>query len=147
VREQWETLSLRQKTGGALTLLAIVLTFVLATTSNGTGATPLLLAVFAAVAQFAASLLFAGHGKVNPSQARRSAERLLALARRAGEAEALARDAQERTYTVVQMRKRFGEVGVHLSYLEEGAIEATKDWLEVHPDAVSLPEEGDGNGN
>jgi hypothetical protein len=38
------------------------------------------------------------------------------------------------------MRQAMGQLSVHLSYLEEGYIDAIEDWRVFHPDAVEKAE-------
>ena len=38
------------------------------------------------------------------------------------------------------MRQAMGELSVHLSYLEEGYLNAIEDWRVFHPDAVEKAE-------
>lgn len=145
--ERWRRLAGRQKLGSALTGFAVVLTLVVAALGTTSGPTPrayaLLLATFAAVAQFAAALSFNGVGRADPVHSRRSVERLVLLAERAAEAESLETGAFEGTSSV-GLKPCMGLIGVHLSYIEEGAVQSMKDWIAVNPDAAQTLE---GNGN
>ncbi|QQM54203.1 hypothetical protein [Rhodococcus pyridinivorans] len=142
MREWWEGLTVQQKGGGGLTLLAIVLTFVVA---GGAWGQPVLIAVFAAVAQFGAAGLFAGHGKADPSHAQASVRRLFLLGKRAAESTILATEAFEQTngkLTAAELKAKMGRLSSQLSYIEEDAVHAIEDWRLVHPQAVKLVEEG-----
>lgn len=146
--ERWRRLAGRQKLGSALTGFAVVLTLVVAALGTTSGPTPrayaLLLATFAAVAQFAAAWSFNGVGRADPVHSRRSVERLVLLAERAAEAESLATGAFEATTSRNGLKDCMGLISVHLSYIEEGAVQSMKDWIAVNPDAAQTLE---GNGN
>lgn len=136
----------RQWLGGVLALaaagLTVVITFLGSQTKPPTSATQAVLAFFAICAQVGSVWAFSGVGKADPGLAERSVAHLYKLAARASAAKDLAELSTERQYALVALRKVIGELSVHLSYLEEGYIDAIDDWRIFHPDAVARAENG-----
>jgi hypothetical protein len=92
------------------------------------------------IQDFAVSLAFSGVGKADPGLAERSVARLVGLAVRANLAKAMAEKCREANPGVSTMRQAMGELSVHLSYLEEGYINAIEDWRIFHSDVVEKAE-------
>lgn len=151
MKRQWNGLAPRQKYGGCASLLAVMLTFVLAAVGTGGGvALPLSLAIAIALFQFGAAWAFAGYGKATPSHAQASVRSLFRLGERAAKATALANEAYEQangTLTPTEMKARMGILSSQLSYIQENAVDAIDDWRLVHPQAVKEYEERSNNGN
>lgn len=144
MRIWWSHLRLRQRWGGALAVTGVVFTVLLALlgsrSSPPAASTQALLALLAILAQAGSAWVFSGDGKADPGLARRSVSRLVGLARHANEARLTAQTLKENSPTVAEFRHEIGPLSVHLSYLEEGLIEAVEDWRVFHPDAVARVE-------
>lgn len=136
----WRRLQARQRLGVASALAGAGLTVLLAFLSNGTkppsAGTQALLALFAILAQLGSAWAFSSVGKADPGLAERSVAHLYGLATRAEFARLLAEKGNEGNLGAPAIRKVVGELSVHLSYLEEGYIQAIEDWRVFHPDAV-----------
>jgi len=149
VRSWWGRLGPRQQLGGALATAGAGLTVLLAFLSNQAkppaASTQALIALLAILAQLGSAYAFSGVGRADPGLAERSVARLLALAARASFAKAAAEKCKEESPGAPAMRQAMGEVSVHLSYLEEGYIEAIEDWRVFHPDAVNKAERKERN--
>jgi hypothetical protein len=130
----------RQVLGGVLAVIAAGFTVALAIFGNTKSPPPAstqgLLAFLGILAQFGAVWAFAGHGKADPTLAQRSVGRLVNLAQQAHGAKLLAERMQAEDVTPAKARLGVGQLSVHLSYLEEGYIEAIDDWRMFHPKVV-----------
>ena len=144
MRAWWDRLQPRQRWGALLAITGAGLTVLLAFLSNETkppgASTQALIALLAILAQFGSAWTFAGAGKADPGLAERSVGRLVGLANRASFARALAEKCQEANPGSPAMRQVIGQLSVHLSYLEEGYINAIEDWRIFHADAVEKAE-------
>jgi hypothetical protein len=144
VKAWWSRLRPRQRWGGLLAAAGAGLTVLLAFLSNQTkppgASTQALIALLAILAQLGSAWTFAGAGKADPGLAERSVARLVGLATRASIARAMAEKCQEVNPGTPAMRQAMGQLSVHLSYLEEGYIDAIDDWRVFHPDAVEKAE-------
>lgn len=128
----WSSVSLRQIGGGLLGLIGAAGT-VLAAMVNSQN--QLFIAVLAVIFQGASAWTFAGVGKVDPSHAKRSVAYLVRLGRRADGAlnvanEVVDRDDVDLPEAITTIR----ELGVHLSYIQEYAVESVEDWLAFNPE-------------
>jgi hypothetical protein len=85
-------------------------------------------------------MVVSGDGKADPGLARRSVGRLVALAARAEGARQVTEALRERGATASEMKQAVGQLSVHLSYIEEGYLDAIEDWRVFHPDAVKKAE-------
>lgn len=144
MRAWWGKLRPRQRWGGLLVIIGAGLTVVLAFLSNQTkppaASTQALIALLAILAQLGSAWAFSGAGKADPGLAERSVGRLVGLATRASLARVMAEKSRETNPGVTVMRQAMGELSVHLSYLEEGYLDAIEDWRIFHPDAVEKAE-------
>ena len=144
MRAWWKRLQPRQRWGGALAAVGAGLTVLLAFLSNQTkppaASTQALIALLAILAQLGSAWTFSGAGKADPGLAERSVARLVGLAARASLARAMAEKFREASPGASAMRQAMGEMSVHLSYLEEGYLNAVDDWRVFHPDAVKKAE-------
>lgn len=144
MRAWWGRLRPRQRWGGLLATAGAGLTVLLAFLSNQTrppgASTQALIALLAILAQLGSAWTFSGAGKADPGLAERSVARLVGLATRASIARGMAEKCQEVNPGTPAMRKAMGQLSVHLSYLEEGYINAIEDWRVFHPDAVEKAE-------
>lgn len=96
----------------------------------------LLLTLLAGVFQVAGAVLLNRTGKADPTLARASVRRLLALAVRAREAKLVAEAAYEQG-SAADSKKLMGKLSSEMSYLEESAVQAIEDWREFHKDALA----------
>ncbi|MFI7494477.1 hypothetical protein ACH9D2_07125 [Kocuria sp. M4R2S49] len=119
--------------GAGLTVLLAVLGNVEQPPSAQTQGT---LAALALSAQLGASWVFSGLGRADPSMAERAISRLMTVGQRAADARIEVEKLHESKLTAVESRNAMGRLSVTLSYLEEGYVEAIKDWEVFHPDAV-----------
>ncbi len=146
MRNWWHCLTVRTKVGASLAVLGVGLTALLAFLGNiddpPSASVQALLAFFAIVAQLGGAWTFSGEGKADPTLAQRSVSRLVALARRAEDARQQAEALSARSTPVSDIRDGIGHISVHLSYLEEGLVEAVEDWRAFHPRAVKSAEDG-----
>jgi 4-amino-4-deoxy-L-arabinose transferase-like glycosyltransferase len=144
MRDWWRRLRPRQRWGGALALLGAGLTVLLAFLGNRSeppaASTQALIALLAIMAQVGSAWSFSGDGKADPGLARRSVGRLVALAARAEGARQVTEALRERGATASEMKQAVGQLSVHLSYIEEGYLDAIEDWRVFHPDAVKKAE-------
>jgi hypothetical protein len=144
VRAWWRRLQPRQRWGGALAAAGAGLTVLLAFLSNQTkppvASSQALIALLAILAQLGSAWAFSGVGKADPGLAERSVARLVGLAARASLAKSRAEKCREASPGVPAMRQVVGELSVHLSYLEEGYLNAIDDWRVFHPAAVEKAE-------
>lgn len=133
--------------GGLLFLLGAGLTIVLAFLAGAkeppSQATQALMVLLAILAQGGAARVFYGRGKADPSHAKRSTARLISLARRASQAEAIAQRLFEEKLPVGDLRQGLGILSTDLSWLQEGIIEAYEDWRIFHPDVTIAELEAD----
>jgi hypothetical protein len=139
----------RQRLGMGLTGVAYLLTGLLAFLGSNSqpppATTQALIAFLVILAQTGGAWALNGEGKADPGLAQRSVARLIANAQRAGAARAAIERAQEQGGTPTELRQLIRETNIHLSYLEDGFIEAIEDWRTFHPGAVELAEESGGN--
>jgi hypothetical protein len=144
VRAWWGRLQPRQRWGALLATVGAGLTVLLAFLSNKANPPPAstqaLIALTAILAQLGSAWVFSGVGKADPGLAERSVARLVGLATRASLAKTVAEKCRETNPGAPAMRQAMGELSVHLSYLEEGYIEAIEDWRIFHSDAVERAE-------
>jgi hypothetical protein len=144
VKEWWSKLSPRQRLGGILVAVGIALTVLLAFLGSQTkppaASTQALIAVFAFLAQVGSAWVFSGDGKVDPTHAQRSVGRLARMAASAAVARRIAEKARDENLPAAAMRIVMGEISVHLSYLEEGYLDAIADWRAFQPEAVENAE-------
>jgi len=144
MRAWLQTLSVSKKLGGALTLTGAALTVALAFLGNvsepPSAAWQAFIAFLAIVAQIGAAIMFGKEGRTDPAFAQRSVSRLVGLAKRASEARETAELLAERGAPVGEVREAIGVLSVHLSYFEEGYLDAIDDWRTFHPDAVQAAE-------
>lgn len=124
-------------TGAGLTVL---LAFLSNRTKPPAASTQALIALLAILAQLGSVWVFSGVGKADPGLAERSVARLVGLAARASLAKSMAEKTREANPGAPVMRQVVGELSVHLSYLEEGYLDAVDDWRVFHPDAVERAE-------
>lgn len=117
-------------------VLVVLLAFLSNQTKPPAASTQALIASFAIFAQLGSAWAFSGVGKANPGLAERSVSRLAGLATRASVARLMAEKCQETNPGIPVMRQVTAELSVHLSYLEEGYLDAIEDWRIFHPDAV-----------
>jgi len=151
LRAWWKRLQPRQKWGGALAAtgagLTVLLAFLSSQTKPPAASTQALIALLAIIAQLGSAWAFGGVGKADPGLAERSVARLVGLAARASLAKSMAEKCREVNPGTPVMRQVVGELSVHLSYLEEGYLDAVDDWRIFHPDAVEKAERNDGDLN
>ena len=95
-----------------------------------------MLALLAILAQLGSAWTFSGDGKADPGLAQRSVGRLFALGRRAEAARLATERLQSSSAGAPELRRHVDQLSVHLSYLEEGYVEAIEDWRIFHPYAV-----------
>jgi hypothetical protein len=140
----WRRLRPRQWLGGALALIGAGLTVLLALVGNQTkpppASTQALIAFLAILAQVGAAWAFAGDGKADPTLAQRCVARLIGLAQRAEAARLAAETLNEAGGSAADMKRAMGQMSVHLSYIEEGYVNAIEDWRVFHPGAVEKAE-------
>ena len=133
----WHNVSLRQIVGGLLGLVGAVGT-VVAAVANSTN--QLLIAVLAIIFQGTSAWAFAGVGKVDPLHADRSIAYLVRLGRKANEAVTLVDGAADRDdLDIRQAIVTLRELSVHLSYIQEYAVESVEDWLAFNPERRNNP--------
>lgn len=120
-------------TGAGLTILIAVLGSVEQPPSAQTHGT---LAALALLAQLGASWVFSGLGRADPSMTERAVSRLLTVGQRAANARSEVETLHESKLTAIEARNAMGRLSVTLSYLEEGYVEAIRDWEVFHPNVV-----------
>jgi hypothetical protein len=144
MRAWWARLRPRQRIGGVLALLGVGLTVLLAFLSNRSeppaASTQALIALLAILAQLGSAWTFSGDGKADPGLAQRSVGRLVGLALRADSARQLTERMHAGGATASEVKQAMGQVSVHLSYIEEGYLNAIEDWRVFHPYAVEKAE-------
>lgn len=144
----WRDLPTRRKVGGALVIAGAGLTVLLAFLGNAdeppSASTQALIAFFAIVTQLGGAWTFSGEGRADPSLAQRSVSRLVRLAQRTAAARAQAEGLTQRGTAAADLSDGVGHLSVHLSYIEEGIVEAVEDWRAFHPRAVKTAEDGQG---
>lgn len=125
--------------GAVLAVLGFFVTVALAALSSQPSPSPvstsLLLVLLAGILQFGSARLFHSVGRADPGLARSSVRRLMSMGQRASQAESEVQSALE-IGTVADQRDALGRVSVHLSYLQEGLIYQTQDWMEFHEQAL-----------
>lgn len=140
----WARLRPRQRWGGALACIGAGLTVLLAFVGNEAeppgASTQALIAFLAILAQLGSAWTFNGDGKADPGLAQSSVSRLVKLAQKANTARLIAEELHEKGATPSDTRRAMGQMSVHLSYLEEGYIDAIEDWRLFHPGAVEKAE-------
>lgn len=144
MRTWWAGISLRTKAGAVLAIAGAGLTALMALLSSRdhppSASTYGLLALLAILAQLGATWVFGGEGKADPSMARRSVARLVAMASRAETARKQAELLSTKGTPPTDLREGIGHLSVHLSYLEEGYVQAIEDWRVFHPRVVDAAE-------
>ncbi|GAB3055084.1 hypothetical protein GCM10027053_14860 [Intrasporangium mesophilum] len=145
MRAWWGRLRTRQRLGGLLAVIGGGLTVLLAFLGNETeppgASTQALIAFLAILAQLASAWAFSGDGKADPGLAQRSVGRLVGLAQRAEAARTAIETLQSaNNVKAEQLRLALGQLSVHLSYIEEGYLDAVEDWRIFHPEAVQKAE-------
>lgn len=120
--------------------LTVILAYMSGAEEPPSAAKQAIVALLAILAQFGAVGVFSGEGKADPTLALRSVARLVNLATRANEAKRLAEAMQANDLPQDRLQKGAGQLSVHLSYLEEGYVNAVDDWRTFHPTAVELAE-------
>jgi hypothetical protein len=142
--EWWSSLSTRQRFGGALTVLAILMTLALAVLGsirNPPGAgTQGLIALAAVCAQVGSVWIISTEGKAEPTMAQRAVGRLFRYGQHAAQARALAEGLSQKGVGAGDLRDGVRALNVHLSYLEEGYVESIEDWRVFHPRVVERAE-------
>lgn len=137
--QSWSWLHHRATWGAALAALGFLVTVALAVLSSQPSPSPasiaLLLVLLAGILQFGSARLFHSVGRADPGLARSSVRRLLRMGQRAAQAESEVQSALE-IGTVADQRDALGRVSVHLSYLQEGLMYQTQDWMEFHKRAL-----------
>lgn len=128
--------------GASLTML---LAFLGNQSEPPAASTQALIAFLAILAQLGSAWVFSGDGRADPGLAERSVARLVGLAQRASTARFATESLHSSAANVSELRRAVGQVSVHLSYLEEGYVEAIEDWRVFHPHAVQKAEEGQGS--
>jgi hypothetical protein len=140
----WGTVSVRAKWGGFFALVGAGFTVALAFLGSAekppTASEQAVIALLAIFAQFGAAWTFSREGRADPAMAQRSVARLVRLAQRAQKARRQAEDLAVRGTPAPDLRDCVGYLSVHLSYLEEGYVEAIDDWRAFHPRAVDAAE-------
>ena len=135
-----------QRWGAVLSLFGIGLTVLLTFLGNKktppAASTQALIALLAILAQLGAAWVFSGDGKADPTLAQRSVARLFGLALRANAAKEAAELLSCGKPTLTEFHQGVGQLGVHLSYLEEGYLNQIDDWRAFYPRAV---EQAEGN--
>lgn len=91
--------------------------------------------VFASVLQIAGGVTFAKVGRADPTHARSAVRRLHRMAVGAHSARIIVEQAEGQP--AAKQQKALGEISVHLSYIEESAVDAIEDWNEFHRDALA----------
>jgi hypothetical protein len=120
--------------------LTILLAFLGNTTKPPSASTQALIALLAIFAQAGSVWIFSGNGRADPTLAQRSVARLVGLAERASAARLTAEALYNGRFSVSEARQVLGQISVHLSYLEEGYLNAIDDWRVFHPRAVEEAE-------
>jgi hypothetical protein len=121
--------------------LTVLLAFLGSVDEPPSASTQALIGFLAIMAQLGAAWVFSGEGKVDPTLAQRSVARLVRLARRAEGARREAELLAVKGIPAGHLREGVGHLSVHLSYLEEGYVDAIEDWRMFHPHAVDAAEE------
>lgn len=139
-----DRLTPRQWWGGLLAVVGAGSTVLLALLGNQeeppAASTQALIALLSILAQLGAAWIFSGYGKADPTLAQRSVGRLVKSAQNVNNAKLIAEALQQRGTTTTELRQGVGELSVHLSYIEEGYVEAIEDWRVFHPRAVERAE-------
>lgn len=143
--ETWWGRHRRSAAGTALLVVSIAVLVYMAmrtsATSPPSAVESVLLVVISSGLQIASAFAFSGNGRADPSLARSAVRRLITLNLYARRARQIAEDAEPGT--PVQAKKAMGTLSVQLSYIEEGILEAARDWAEFHPEAIKKLEEAD----
>lgn len=149
VQTTWESMSRhwRYVVAGGLFLASLASTVWLGVLGAGeepvTRSAAGFLVLLAGGFQLSSAILVHSVGRADPGLARAAVRRLVRQAKRAAEAERLAQHVYE-TGNAGELRKAMGTLSVHLSYLEEGALEAIEDWQEFHGQALQQVTGGTG---
>ncbi|WP_409436482.1 hypothetical protein [Mycobacterium sp. SMC-14] len=98
----------------------------------------LLIAVAAAFAQIMAATMFSRQGKADPTHAKRSAQRLIALAIRVRKVEAAAQESFEGSHTPTERRDHMGTVSAQLGGIGEDVAGAVFDWMAFNEHLTDL---------
>jgi hypothetical protein len=120
--------------------LTVLLAFLSSQHQPPSSSTQALIALLAIAAQLGAPGAFGGDGKADPGLAERSAARLVSLAHKADTAKVMAEQCQESKMSPAELRQAMNQLSVHLSYLEDGYVNAIEDWRIFHPLAVDKAE-------
>jgi len=123
--------------GALLGLAGLAVTIRLATSANSDDppsvATNVVLVLVTAAFQLGSAWLFMGakppvvHGAV----VRGAIRRATGQGDRVQKARLLAEEAREKALTRTELRAVVGELGVHLSYIEDGYVDGVQDWLDL----------------
>jgi hypothetical protein len=138
MRKLWRSLTRREHIAMVffgLGLLGVILLSVLGSLGLLTGAWAGLIVLVTALFQLAGAHALHQEGRADPDLAWSAVVQLLAMAKRADQAEALAQEAFD-SGTSSSRRDVLGRVSVHLSYLQESSIQAAEVWYRVHTDAL-----------
>jgi hypothetical protein len=136
--EQWRaaTPNVRMAAGFfGVGLLGVILLSVLGSLELLSGAWAGLIVLVSAVFQLAGARALHQEGRADPALARSAVIQLLAMARNAEEAESLAQEAFE-FGNAGPRRDALGKLSVHLSYLQEQAIQSAETWNSIHSEAL-----------
>lgn len=128
-------LTWRQIFGYACAVAGMTLTIVAV---NVAPKNQLLIAVVAAFAQIMAATMFSRQGKADPTHAKRSVQRLIALAIRVRKVEAMAQDSFEGSYTLTQRRDHMGVASAQLGGIGEEVANAVFDWTAFNEHLTDL---------
>lgn len=141
----------RQWIGGALLAIGLGATVALAYFAGAskppTQAAQVGLAALTILANAGASFVFSGLGRADPTHAQQSVARLVRLADRASGARLVAETNFTSNPTKGDLHAVIGQMSVHLSYLEDGLVEAVEDWRVFHPFAVRQAEDSQNHNN
>lgn len=144
MKKWWSQLAIRQKVGGVLAAVGVALTVLLAILGSRdqppSASIQGLIAFLAIVSQLGGTWAFSGEGRADPTLARRSVARLVGLANRSAAAREQAEALCQKTTSASELREGVCYLSVHLSYIEEGFVEAIEDWRAFHPHAVESAE-------
>ncbi|OMC08031.1 hypothetical protein [Mycolicibacterium fortuitum] len=133
-------LTWRQIFGYLFALAGIVLTIVAVKVDPKN---QLLIAIVAAFAQIMAATMFSRQGKADPTHAKRSVQRLIALAIRVRTAEGTAQDSFEGSYTPTQRRDHMGQMSAQLGGIGEEVANAVFDWTAFNENLTDLLSDGE----
>lgn len=128
-------LTWRQIFGYLFALAGIILTIVAVKVDPKN---QLLIAIVAAFAQLMAATMFSRQGKADPTHAKRSVQRLIALARRTYTVETSAQESFEGSYTPTQRRDHMGQVSAQLGGIGEEIANAVFDWTAFNENLTDL---------